>query len=133
LPLSASVEVSGPITDEVRAFIHAHIHSVEQLEVLLLLRRERSRLFTGDEVARELRVHPASAGRWLEDLAARRLAMRDRDRFQFSPEGPALDRDVNALAAAYADARVAVIQLIFSKPTDAVRSFADAFKLKGKP
>lgn len=124
--------MSSPINDELRNFIHAQIHSVEQLEVLLLLRRERSRLFTGDEVARELRVHPASASRWLEDLTTRRMVVREGERFQFGPQG-ALERDVNALAAAYADARVAVIQLIFSKPADALRSFADAFKLKGRP
>lgn len=125
--------MSSHLNAEVRAFIHTHIHSVEQLEVLLLLRRERSRLFTGDEVARELRVHPTSAARWLEDLAGRRFALGDGERFQFHPEGLTAERDVNALAAAYADARVAVIQLIFSKPSDALRTFADAFKFKGKP
>jgi DNA-binding IclR family transcriptional regulator len=100
---------------------------------LLLLRRERSRLFTGDEVARELRVHPASASRWLEDLTGRRFALRDGERFQFSPEGATTERDLNALSSAYADARVAVIQLIFSKPSDSLRSFSDAFKFKGRP
>lgn len=125
--------MSAPINDDVRAFIQTHIHSVEQLEVLLLLRRERHRLFTGAEVARELRVHPASAAQRLEDLTQRRLATRDGDRYQFGPDDPALERSTHALAAAYADARVAVIQLIFSKPNDAIRSFADAFKLKGKP
>ncbi len=125
--------MSGPISDEVRAFIQSHIHSVEQLEVLLLLRRERSRLFTGEEAARELRVHPESTTRWLDDLCARRLVVREGDRFRFAPDGPALERSLNGLAAAYADARVAVIQVIFSKPTDVLRSFADAFKLKREP
>ena len=122
--------MSSPVTDEVRAFIQAHIQSVEQLEVLLLLRRERSRLFSGDDAARELRVHPSSASRWLEDLAARRLVVRDSERFRYGPDGPQLERDINGLAVAYADARVAVIQQIFSKPTDTLRSFADAFRLK---
>jgi hypothetical protein len=125
--------VSSAISDHARTFIREHIRSVEQLEVLLLLRRERTRLFTGEDAARELRVHPESASRWLEDLVARRLAIREGDRFQFYPQGPTSDRDVAALAAAYADARVGVIQLIFTKPPEAVLSFADAFKLRGKP
>ncbi len=125
--------MSWSLNDDLRAFIHAHIHSVEQLEILLLLRRERSRLFTGEDVARELRVHPASATRWLDDLTGRRFAVHDGERFQFHPEGPTAERDVNALAAAYADARVTVVQLIFSKPSDALRTFADAFKFKGRP
>jgi hypothetical protein len=118
---------------DVRAFIHAHIHSVEQLEVLLLLRRERARSFTGKEIANELRIHPDSAEQRLSDLEDRGLAGRDGERFSYAPANGELERCVNGLAAAYADARVSVIQTIFSKPQDPLKNFADAFKLKGKP
>jgi hypothetical protein len=123
--------LQAPITDDLRNFIHAHIHSVEQLEILLLLRKERSRGFTGDEVARELRIHPGSASDRLEDLRARGLARLDGERTIYAPSTGDFERLVNAIASAYSDARVAVIQTIFSKP-DPLRSFADAFKLGGK-
>ena len=124
--------MSDSLSDEVRAFIHTHIHSVEQLEVLLLLRRDRTRGFSGTEVASELRIHPASAEARLQDFEAREFCARTGDRFFYAPKTAELERLVGLLATAYGDARVTVIQTIFSKPPDALRSFADAFKLRGK-
>lgn len=124
--------VSGSLSDEVRAFIHANIHSVEQLEVLLLLRRDRTRGFTGTEVANELRIHPASAEARLHDFEARDVCVRTGDRFFYAPKTAELERLIGLLATAYGDARVTVIQTIFSKPPEALRSFADAFKLRAK-
>ena len=41
-----------------------------------------------------------------------------------------LHRAVAGLAREYAARRVTVIGLIFSKPVDKIRSFADAFRLR---
>jgi hypothetical protein len=41
-----------------------------------------------------------------------------------------LSTDVNDLARAYAERRVNVIALIFSKPATSLRHFADAFRLR---
>lgn len=125
--------VAHVLPDDIRAFIHAHIHSVEQLEVLLLLRRERPRGFTGQEIAAELRIHPESAQQRLVDLQGRGLAVAESERYSYAPASGELERWVNGLATAYSDARVSVIQTIFSKPADSLKSFADAFRLKGKP
>ena len=47
---------------------------------------------------------------------------------------PELDQAVVRLAKDYAERRVTVITLIFSKPVDKLRTFADAFRLrKDKP
>lgn len=119
------------IPQEVRDFIHAHIASVEQLEVLLLLRREAARTWTGAEVARELRINAASAAERLTDLQARGLLDHEGNgAYRFSRDGD-VERAVGALARCYADARVSVINLIFSKPVDKIMSFADAFKFRG--
>lgn len=119
------------IPDDVRAFIQAHIDSVEQLEVLLLLRRESTRAWTGDEVARELRINPISTGSRLSNLHQRTLLAEEAGRYRYAPRHPELDRAVSGLARAYAEMRVSVINLIFSKPVDALSTFADAFKLRG--
>jgi hypothetical protein len=119
------------IPQEVRDFISAHIASVEQLEVLLLLRREASRSWTGAEVARELRLNAESTTARLEDLHARGLIEHEGSgSYRFSRDGSVI-RVVGELARSYADARVSVINLIFSKPVDKLRSFADAFKFRG--
>ena len=44
--------------------------------------------------------------------------------------GPEPIDDRSALDRAYAERRVTVINLIFSKPIDKLRSFADAFRIK---
>jgi hypothetical protein len=50
--------------------------------------------------------------------------------YRYHPSSPRLRDEVNALAAAYRQNRVAVINLIYNQPPDPVRSFADAFKLR---
>lgn len=116
---------------DVDAFIGEHIHSVEQLEVLLLLRRGRSGSWTPDQIARELRIDPGSAGRRLEDLSARRLVVKGEpaDCYRYAPTDASLDGRVEKLAQAYAERRVSVITRIFTTP-DPAKSFADAFRIK---
>jgi hypothetical protein len=50
--------------------------------------------------------------------------------FRYEPRSADLADAVQALARAYADRRVTVIGLIFAKPTDKIRSFADAFRIR---
>ncbi len=120
------------IPDDVRRFLGEHIHSVEQLEVLIWLLEHPAQSWTGKAVARELRIDPVSAVSRLEDLAARGLAAasRDADSFIYKPADGERDRLVRNLARLYADRRVTIINLIFSKPVDRVRSFADAFRIR---
>lgn len=123
------------IPDEVRAFIAEHIDSVEQVEVLLLLRRSGDREWTADAVSDELRTNPGSAAERLADLTARRLiapagGAPERPGYRYAPGTPALDQAVRGLDQAYAERRVSVINLIFSKPIDKIRTFADAFRLR---
>jgi hypothetical protein len=119
------------ITDEVRSFIMRHIQSVEQLEVLLLLRAAPDKEWTPDDVARALVSQRESAERWLLDLTGRGL-LTHTGGFRFAP-GATDARVVDGLAEAYAKRRVTVVGLIFSKPSEAVQSFADAFRLRRDP
>jgi predicted ArsR family transcriptional regulator len=111
--------------------IAEHIHSVEQLEVLLLMRRTRERDWSADEVARELATSPGSAAFRLEDLAAHGFAVTPVDgRYRYGVEEPGRDRALGELADAFGRRRRRVISLIFSKPSDNIRTFADAFRLR---
>jgi hypothetical protein len=103
---------------------------VSQLEVLLLLRAAADKRWTAPEVARALVIQPEAAGGWLEDLAQRGLASESQQGYQFAPANPELDEVVDALAASYANYRVAVIGLIFARPSERITSFADAFRIR---
>ena len=123
----------SPITDEVRRLIAERIPTAEMLEVLLLLQGAPDRGWTADEVSRQVFTVPAAAIGSLEGLVARGLAASDHagnPTYRFVPASEELRRQVTALAEAYRQSRVAVIQLVFARPADPVRSFADAFRMR---
>lgn len=131
------------IPNPVRALVAEHIRSVVELECLLLLRADPGRAWSAGELGNELRVDADWAARELADLAARGLAAAagsgpaagpDADapaRYRYGAP-PAADEAIAGLAKAYAERRVAVIELIFSPRPAAgpLRSFADAFRLR---
>lgn len=85
---------------------------------------------------RNLRIDSGWAEGQLVELAARGLLAQINDdsaaerMFQYQPQTPELDRAVAGLSHEYAERRVSVISLIFSKPMDKIRSFADAFRIR---
>jgi hypothetical protein len=121
------------IPEVVRSFIARRIESAELLETLLLVHSEPEREWSPEEVARSIYTVPASATRRLEQLVAMGLARSNgapNPRYQFAPENEEARAEVEALAEAYRQHRVAVINLIYAQPVDPLRSFADAFKLR---
>ncbi len=121
------------LPEEVRRFIAEHIDSVEQLETLLLLYQHPERTWDAESVARELRIASVSAGERLEDMTHSGLMARKEGKpveYRYASESAMLDEAVRGLAKAYSERRVSVINLIFSKPVDKIRTFADAFRIR---
>ncbi len=117
-------------------FIRTHIDSVEQLEVLLLMRNDPSKGWSAADVSRQLRSSPVSAALRLEKLTALRLIVKTEPSqhtftFRYEPSTPELADRVTALSEAYLVRRVTVIDLIFSNPVEKIQSLADAFKIRG--
>lgn len=117
-------------------FIAQHVSSIEQLEVLLLLREQRTRDWSAAEVTRELRSAETSIAGRLAELAARHLIAADA---QQPPRYRAADPDTDTatvldqLAADYRQRRLAVINAIYAPRPGPIRSFADAFRLAKPP
>ena len=121
------------IPGHVERFITDHINSVEQLEVLLLLHDRASEEWTGATVAKELYIDPNSAERRLADWHARGLLSASEapdPSYRFAPQDSEFRRTVRDLASTYSERRVTVTNLIFSKPTDHISVFADAFRIR---
>jgi hypothetical protein len=111
-----------------------HIDSVLALELLLLLRGEPARDFTAGDLAGQLKIDPAHADEQLARFHHRGLLARTDaapPAYRYAPQSPALDATIAAVAAAYASRRVTMIGLIFSKPTATLKTFADAFRIRG--
>jgi hypothetical protein len=127
--------VAEGIPAEVERFILDNIHSVGQLEILLFLLETAPQQWTAEALARELRFATDSAAKRLEDLRSRGLVARTEEHepaYRFAARDPRDDRVVRALAETYATWRVSVITLIYSKPSEPLRFFADAFKIRRK-
>ena len=113
-----------------RRFIAAEIESVGQLEVLLLLRGVSDKSWTAEEVARALVMQAPAVAGWLEKMAARGLIAAAGDAYRFAPPTAEVERTVDRLAESYAKYRVAVIGAIFSRPSEGVTRFSEAFRIR---
>src|SRR5688572_26691650 len=94
LRIRGCVVAEPTLSEETERLIQQHIHSVEQLEVLLLLRDRRDRAWTAAEVSRELRTISSSAAQRLSDLVRR----------GFLKEGPAESHRYDPGSALLSDA-----------------------------
>jgi len=121
-----------PIPEHVRRFIVDHIQSVESLEVLLLCFAGSSGEHSPAEVSRVLYTSLESATTRLEELHRDKLLVTsgaDPMKYRFNSASP--DTAVVAdLEKIYKQRRVSVISFIYSKPTDPLRAFSDAFRLR---
>lgn len=120
------------MTPEIEKLIAAHLTSVEQVEVLLLLRRSPDTFWSVEAIAGQLFIAEPIADRaarelvragWVEEGTSGRVF-----RFSAAEEGR---RKIDALAAEYRDRRLEVINAVFSANLNRLRSFADAFRIGG--
>lgn len=122
-----------PIPGEVRQLIARHVHTMEQVEVLLLLARAPTRALTADEIRAELRLAPtALPARTLAGLEDGRLIEEEPGappRWRYAPATAELRRAVELLAVAYNERPVTLVRTIYERPS-AVQSFADAFRIR---
>lgn len=116
-----------------RDFIARHIVSVEQLEILLLLQEQTERAWKAGEINERLRSQEASIEKWLETLVSLGLATRSDTRYRFAPATEELAQRTAAVAEAYRERRIKVIEMIFSKPNENLLNFVRAFDLRRRP
>lgn len=120
------------IPQKVEAFVLGNINSIEQLEVLLLLRKDPDREWDADQVSSALRTNPASAAGRLSDLRSRKLLSKRRDAgqlyYRYSPEAE-IGLLVDEVAKFYTTHRHMIIELIYSRPAETIRILADAFRI----
>jgi hypothetical protein len=130
---------SEPLSDSLRSFILQRIDSVAQLEVLSLLHSRPDEVWSPTSISSELRVSPAWTEQQLADLVRQGFITRDvgppapgapgGTGFRYRPDPPTR-ACIAELVTAYATHRIAVVGLIYSKPSRSIASLADAFRLR---
>jgi len=122
-----------PISESIRRFITEHINSVESLEILLLLSTGTIREYTAEEVSRTLCTSLESAAARLKELHRAKLLVALENggslKYRFDPASPKAPVAAD-LEKVYKTRRVSVISFIYSNPTDPLRAFSDAFRLR---
>jgi hypothetical protein len=124
--------------DDIRAsvldFLEEHICSIEQLEVLLLVRATAPRLWTAEALSREIGSTVTSISQRLSDLAASGLLSVEESEgvssYHYAPATETLVRLIDTLAKTYKERRLTVINHIYGRPDSDIRSFSEAFVLK---
>ena len=120
------------LSTSVQRFLSQYIGSLEQLEVLLLLRNNPTRSWAPGEVYEVVRSSRASVEERLESFVQLGFLVKEDGpppAFRYAPReelGAALDET----ASAYQMWRVRVIEAIFTPVVDPAQRFADAFKVR---
>jgi hypothetical protein len=132
LRVKVSTAVPESISPDVRSFVAERIHSVAQLELLLILHRDPSVQWTAESAGREMRF----PSEWVaEQLAGFHRAGlvgwmgTDQRTYRYRPR-PGLDRIVDELAQTFSRRRNTVTGLIYSRAEKDMQSFSDAFLLR---
>lgn len=122
-----------PLTNRVRQLVMEKIPSVLQLEILLHLYAERPKFLSISEMTRPLAIEAVPLMNQLVDLERRGLVTMcptSADSFAYAAAYKDQDESMRELAEAYRTHRTSVIGLIYMRPVDNLRAFADAFRLR---
>ena len=121
------------VSDALHELLKQRLSSLDQVEVVLLLRADRSRAFTAPEVAKALSSAPEAAAMRLFLLASSGLLAFEAasvPRYRYVELDAESEGLLDELAALYESDRRALTALVETTAPDPIRSFTDAFKLK---
>jgi hypothetical protein len=127
--------MSDALPNHIHQFLKANIQSIAQLELLLLLYRDRHNAWTVADAAKNQYTAVNMTQAALESLRASGLVAvveGEVPRYQYAPASANLDQLVGELGQFYIDRRVSIVNAIYCRPLDTLQSFADAFRIRKK-
>jgi hypothetical protein len=114
-------------------FIRQNFDSVEQLEILVLMRLQKPRRWTASDLALEMRTSIGSATTRVNGLVQRGLVRAiagGEVEYEYAPADDGVDQSVAMVSSVYLTRRFVVIEAIVGTPNEKIRVFADAFRLR---
>ena len=104
--------------------------------VVLVFARDENVSWAVEDAAREVRSTTAATEPRLDDLVVGGLLVCEEtpegNRYRFAPRTASFRRAVADLRSMYSSRPVTLVRAIYERPASAIRSFADAFRLRGK-
>jgi DNA-binding IclR family transcriptional regulator len=133
--------MSDSIPEDIGRLLRDGVASLEGLELLLLLRKERNRAWAVDEIARRLSIPQSSVEPALIEPVQYGLLTREgsggSECWRYAPRTTEMDAMVERLAGLYDDRRLEVMRMLSAHAMErirnsAARAFADAFVIGRK-
>jgi hypothetical protein len=120
------------LSTAVRDLIVQHFDSAESVEIVMLLRKSATSFWGPNAVAQRLGIREDVATRKMSALAHQNIlaAAEQTHAFRYAPSDPQMAARIDALADAYANQRIAVINTIYAANLEKLRAFSSAFKFK---
>jgi hypothetical protein len=120
------------IPDNITQFIIKYIHSVHELEILLLLNDDARKEWGTAAIGTSLQIDPAVVEVVIESLESSRLVLyRDTSGERLYRTDPANTANVATLKELrkwYSSHRVRILTMIYAKPMNKIQTVADAFR-----
>lgn len=126
----------GPamISPAVQKFLGEYVDSAELLDILMLLHGERDQVWSPETVSNRVFTVPQAAQRRLEELKTRGLVTEPPGRtgsYKLDLKDAQMAAVLDELRGVYKANRASVITAVFDMKTDPLKSFSNAFKLRG--
>jgi hypothetical protein len=120
-----------PLSDDLRLFLARYVHSIAELELLLLLSASPDRWWSAAEVYKVVLSNEELVGRTLETFSQLGLAGKsETGTYQFSPASEQIRTLVRTLAGLYHERPTRIIQAIYERPVSEIGEFAKAFRIR---
>jgi len=105
---------------------------MDHVEVLMRLFDANETMLTPPQLERATRFGPETVARALADLVVGGLVRQEpaSNAYAYAPRSTRDREAVEALAAMYHQRPVTLVRMIYEQPPTAVKSFADAFRLR---
>lgn len=121
-------------TDDFCGFLQRSVSGVDAAELLLLLAKDSQRWWEigalHAELAAVTALSESDVSRYLDTLQQAAVVTRDDTRARFRPS-PSHDAHVATLGRLYVERPVTLFRVIYALRDTKIKTFADAFKLRG--
>lgn len=119
------------VSDGFKRYLYSRIETIERLRVLLLMYKEPVK-WTVEMLSSRLYISSEKIQAELQVLRSQGVVLESGgESYQYNPNTPENHR-VEELVQFDSEKPVTLINLIYDKPADPLKKFADAFKLKKK-
>lgn len=131
--VGANSDNDPDFTDEFCEFLQRSVASVDTVEILLLLSKDREKWWETNELRERLataaNLSEGDVAKCLDDLQQSAVISRGGDRRARFRPAPAHDAHVATLARLYVERPVTLFRVIYALRDSKIKTFADAFRL----